>query len=191
MFIVFPRFRLRISILALPIFICMLWLEGGLAFTVMMLSALIHELGHLLAAKLLSYRIRRVDILPMGALIVLPEGIDDRDEAIIAASGPIASLLAAVLFLFSFLFFRNAFLLFGAVINATLGIFNLLPVKKLDGGKALCCFLSYKGISGKRICAVASLAAKAVFIFFAVFCFFVSGHNFGVALITVSLLLQL
>lgn len=191
MFIVFPRFRLRISLLALPIFICMLWLEGGLAFTVMLISALIHELGHLLAVRLLSYGVRRVDILPMGALIVLPEGIGYRDEAIIAASGPIASLLAAILFLFSFLIFRNAFLLFGAVMNALLGIFNLLPVKKLDGGKALCCYLLHKGKEGTRICAFASLAAKGIFIFFAVFCFFASGRNLGVALISVSLLLQL
>ncbi len=170
----------------------MLWLEGKAAFSVLMLSAAVHEIGHILAMKILGYRARRVDILPMGALIVCPEGVPDRDEVIIALAGPIASLLTALV---SFAFFAvngDAISLFCSVINLSLGAFNLLPVEKLDGGKALCCFLSHrKKENGRRICSAASVCSKMIFLSIAMLCAVCSGFNLGVIVLSAALLLQL
>ena len=95
MFILFPRARVRVSAFALPVMLLLLWCEGAIPFLIIMLSALLHELGHLTAVFALGYKVRRVDILPLGALIVVPEGIPNRSNQKIALCGPLASLLFA------------------------------------------------------------------------------------------------
>lgn len=191
MFIVFPKIRLRLSVFALPSFLLMLWLEGALPFAIILFSALMHEFGHLLALKILKYRVRRIDILPMGALIEVPEGIIYRDEAIIAVSGPLTSIILSLVCTVLFLITKDVYALFGAAMNALLGLFNMLPARKLDGGKALCCLLLHKNKKAERICSAASIASKAVFLFIAVLCFLLCDYNLGVAILSFSLLLQL
>ena len=192
MFIVFPRFRLRISVLALPTVLIMLWLEGILPFCILFLSALLHEIGHLIALRYFGYRARRVDLLPMGALIVCPEGIADKSECVIAISGPLVSVICALFSLLWFALDSSAYSLFAALINAVLGLFNLMPIKKLDGGKALCCYLSYKNKkSAERICSVASVCSKIVFALFGIICVILSDCNIGVCVLVLSLLVQL
>lgn len=169
----------------------MLWTEGALPFSVMLVSATLHELGHLSALRYLGYRVRRIDILPMGALIEVPEGIPDRDEFVIAVAGPLASLIAACAAMVCFAVVGSAIALFAAVVNCVLGLFNLLPVRKLDGGKALCCFLAYKNKKGgERICSAASVAATTVFVTFAAVCVILSDYNLGVIVLSAALLWQ-
>lgn len=192
MYIVFPRIRLRVSVFAIPAFLILLWLEGAYPFAVMLASAAGHELGHLLALFRLGYRVRRVDILPMSALIVCPEGINDRDEMMIALSGPAVSLALSAASVIAFSFIGSELLLFSAVINAAFGVFNLLPILKLDGGKALFCFLSYKNKeAAKQICLAASHCAIILFVSFAIFCAYLSGFNFGVIALSLTLILQI
>lgn len=193
MFLVFPRWRLRVSVFAIPCVITLLWLEGLCPFLVMLASAFFHELGHIIAAKSLGYRLRRIDVLPMGALIVVPEGIPYHHEMIIALSGPISSLVCSLASLLVFLSNRSPLALFSFLSNLVFGIFNLLPEKKLDGGKALFCFLINKksAETTELICSAASTASKMLFLFFVSLCAIESGFNLGVALLSVSLLLQL
>ncbi len=191
MFLVFPRARLRASVFAIPSMIVMLWLEGLLPFFILMLSALVHELGHIAAMRLLGYRARRIDILPMGALIVCPEGISYLHETVIALSGPIASLLTSAIAFCVYAVSREASSLFVAFVNLLLGVFNLMPIEKLDGGKALYCFLSHKNNeSCRRISSAASYASKAVVIILVSFAVIVSGGNLGAIVLSAALLLQ-
>ena len=141
MFLVLPRYRLRVSIFAIPAAILMLWCEGMLPFFIMLASALIHEIGHLFALKRLGRTPRRVDILPMGALIVVPEGMPDSEEWRVALGGPVASLTVASLCGVGFALVGAIPLLYALIINLILALFNLLPISSLDGGKALLCFL--------------------------------------------------
>ena len=193
MFIVFPKLRMRISVFALPSAILMLWLEGAVPFLILMLSAAIHELGHIAAIYLCGYRIRRFDILPMGALLVCPEGIPYDREMLIALSGPMASLACGGIALAFALPFGCTELLFAALINIVLAVFNLMPFKKLDGGKALCCYLMSDNNkkTAERICSAASFFATLVF--FAVLALFIiaSDFNLGVMLLSAVLAVQL
>jgi stage IV sporulation protein FB len=192
MFLVFPRIRLRISVFALPALLVMLWLEGLLPFVMLVLSAVIHEIGHILAIRRLGYRARRVDVLPMGALIVCPESITYRDETVIALSGPISSAVAsfAAFCIYSLTF--DEYIFFFAFINLTLAVFNLLPIKSLDGGKALNCFLLYKGKENcERICSAASVFAKVTLVILMLAGVVSSGYNLGVILLSSALLFQL
>lgn len=195
MFLVFPRLRLRLSVLALPAAALMLWCEGALPFAVMLISAAGHELGHLLAMAVLRRYPRRIDLLPMGALIVCPEGIPDREELVIALSGPAASLCLASAAALWFAFFGTVTAFYAFSVNLVLGIFNLMPVRKLDGGKALRCFLNgrseVKKEAAERLCSAASAISKLLFLCFAFVCATLTGCNLGVILLTAVLAVQL
>ncbi len=171
----------------------MLWLEGIDAFLLMMLSALAHEFGHLLAMRVYGYRVRRVDILPMGALIVVPEGIPYSQEVIIALGGPIASIVCAAASGMWLAVVETPLALLGILINLTLAIFNLLPITKLDGGKALMSCLQNSGKNQKtaeHICFAASTLSKSLVLAFSIVFISVSGYNLGVILLAVALVLQ-
>lgn len=194
MFITFPKLRLRISALAIPAYIIMLWLEGAIPFIIMVSSAFLHELGHLISMGLCRKIPRRVDVLPMGAVIVCPEGIPDREECIIALGGPLTSLICAMLTFVLFAFTGNIYLAYGAVINTALGLFNLIPISKLDGGKALKCFLNGKNIkreAAEHFCSAASLISKALFTFVTLLCIVATQFNWGVIALSTALLSQL
>ncbi len=193
MFIVLPRFRTRVSVFALPTLMLIFWLEGFAPFVVMLASAAVHELGHLMTMKSLGYRMRRIDILPMGALIVLPEGVSYRDELKIAFSGPLASLLCALLSLALFLTTNSVLALFAACSNLVLALFNLLPERKLDGGKALYYYLLIKTNpeTAEKVSSTASAVSSAVFVSLFLLCITLTNRNLGIILISLTLLTQL
>ncbi len=194
MFILLPRLRLRISFFAIPTLILMLKCEGAFAFSLLLLSALIHELGHITAMFFQGLKPRRTDILPMGALIVCPEGVSYKSQLIISLSGPLASFFTAALTAGIYIFAPSAGMLFFGVINLTLCLFNLLPAQKNDGGKALFCFLAQKIQNEKtasRICLAVSVLSKILFAAAALLCLSYSGYNLGMGLLLFALIVQL
>ena len=189
-----PRLRLRISIYAIPTLLLMLWLEGFAPFILLLSSAFVHELGHLWAMHLSERKPRRIDILPMGAVIVCPEGIPHGWEALIAISGPAFSFVGAIIAIIAFCATGHALALYAIVINLALATFNLLPVKKLDGGKAMQSFLLYKNTkekAAKQICFAASVISKCIFAFVAITCVVISNFNLGVITLASALLVQI
>lgn len=99
------------------------------------LAGACHELGHLLAAKLLGLEVRWLELSFFGAEMDLP-GLACCPwwgEALLLAAGPGVNLLLAVLCCSGR---GEAAQLFGAV-NLLLACFNLAPVPPLDGGRLL------------------------------------------------------
>lgn len=183
---------MRISVLALPTVLILLKNEGGQPFLLMLLSALAHECGHILALKHFGYRVRRVDVLPFGAVIVVPEGLPYLCELVIALAGPAVSLLCSLLGCSLFFATKTPYALYFALINAVLGIFNLLPTAKLDGGKALASYLAQKNHpSAQKLCRCISLCAQSLFVTLCALAIIASDLNLGVILISVSLILQI
>lgn len=161
-------------------------------FLIMLISATAHEAGHILAVRLLGYRVRRIDILPMGALIVVPEGIPDKSEAVIALAGPITSLALAVLSMAWFAVSGTADPLFAVLINLVFGTINLLPIQKLDGGKALYSLLAHKQKkTAGQICSAVSLCSKIIFVTICVLFAIFTQFNLGVILMSLSLICQI
>ncbi len=125
--------RLRITPGALLLFAVMA-AERDLLFWATTLAALIHEMGHLLAAKYAKIPIRMLEIDLMGAQIYPAGAIATyKGEAILAGAGPLFSLLLALPAAQG----SNAFS--QALLTATLSfaLFNLLPIKGFDGGRLL------------------------------------------------------
>ena len=95
MYILFPRLRLRVSAFALPGALLLIYCEGLLPFCILFLSCLLHEFGHLAALCICKCRYRRMDILPMGALIVCPAGMPYKKELAVALAGAFCNSLVA------------------------------------------------------------------------------------------------
>ena len=96
-----------------------------------LLAAAVHELGHLAVIYAFGSRPEFLSVGGFGAQIHTGP-LDNRAEFFCAAAGPAASL-----FLLSLCRFFPKLALCGAV----QGMFNLIPVHPMDGGRMLRCFL--------------------------------------------------
>ncbi len=108
-------------------------------FTVLIFAAaFVHEAGHLVCLKASGVNIYGITILPFGAVIRSDaEKLTYRKEAQAALAGPLAGLCAAAVSGVLFWVLRDPYTLFFAAANVTLSLVNLVPVRTLDGGRAL------------------------------------------------------
>jgi Zn-dependent protease len=88
----------------------------------------VHEAGHICMALALGLHVKRVGMSWWGPYIVRETGSPTAD-AMVCAAGPLANLLLALIMWHDLSIFAMA--------NLTLGISNLLPFSKCDGGRIL------------------------------------------------------
>lgn len=105
-------------------------------------AVVIHESGHLLLMLLFGIPPKLVEIHPFGVILKEPADCQTTmvQEGWISLGGPLANGLAAMVLLLLRPWlpaWGEEFLLY----HLALGIFNLLPVESLDGGRALTLFL--------------------------------------------------
>jgi stage IV sporulation protein FB len=139
--------HVTISLYFAVLIACILILDrtGLAAFA--LLCALIHECGHLLALHVMKLPVEKVSLKIFGINITLRNGstMSYKQETILAVSGSAANFLtclpAYVLYLFK-IFPQQS----GAVFafSLVLGVFNMLPIGALDGGRALQALLCNK-----------------------------------------------
>lgn len=95
-----------------------------------LLAAACHELGHCAALRVLGVRVRALRLSALGAELTPAQALPYALELPVALAGPCASLLCAALAA------RWGRFLF-AGLSLALGVFNLLPILPLDGGRAV------------------------------------------------------
>jgi Zn-dependent protease/predicted transcriptional regulator len=122
------------------------WAIGIASAIILFASVLVHELSHSYIAKKNGLPIGRITLFFFGGVSEMKE--EPRDpglEVRMAAAGPLMSFLIAVV-LGAFWYLAplanapvavTATLGYGALINAILGVFNLVPAFPLDGGRVL------------------------------------------------------
>ena len=111
---------------------------AGGVLPLVLLSALCHELGHLAALRLAGTEVELLRLTAFGAEI----RADTRylpypKEILCTLAGPAVNLVLALVFAR----IAGDYVLAGA--NLLLGVFNLLPVPSLDGGRALFLLVSW------------------------------------------------
>ena len=129
---------------ALIAFIISLNVPSNVLLTV--LSSLLHESGHLLVMTSVGNKPKavRFEITGMNIIRQPDTAISIKNEMLIALGGPLVNLILLLISVILLCFCEDENIMTFACVNLILMIFNLLPVKGLDGGGALYYFLSQK-----------------------------------------------
>lgn len=137
------KFRIDLKIF---IFIILFYFTKQIEiYAMVMLFAIIHELGHLLAGLLLGMKPEKLEIRPYGVSISFKLTTKDYNKKIIkgnqlelkkilvALAGPFTNIILICII------FKMNINIFGALMviysNLLLILFNLLPIYPLDGGR--------------------------------------------------------
>lgn len=108
--------------------------------SVSLLSIFLHEMGHIIALYLLRLPPRRVNFHLCGIEIVESRLYCGYSAQLaVAASGPMMNILLGLILL---LFSNTTFVAIMSASNMVIGVFNLLPLSRLDGGEILYCAMS-------------------------------------------------
>lgn len=139
------RFRVDLKIF---LFLILFYLTKQIEiYAILMLFAIIHEMGHLLAGLLLGMRPDKLNIIPYGISIsfkLIPRDYNHKikngnileiKKIFVALAGPITNLFIIILaFKINLGLFTNLIIIY---CNLLIMIFNLLPIYPLDGGRII------------------------------------------------------
>ncbi|MBE5743130.1 MAG: hypothetical protein E7358_00235 [Clostridiales bacterium] len=141
------KLRFRIHPLFLIFGIYFAFTGKVFSFLVFTFTAVIHEIGHFIASEKHGYALKRITLMPYGAII---EGnsldIKLKDEISIALAGPLLNFMVAVIFIAIWWIFpvTYAYTDLAVFANLSIAIINLLPCYPLDGGRVILALLSLK-----------------------------------------------
>ncbi len=178
------KYGLRINLLV-PVGLVFLFLLNGFwASAVMLLAAVLHELGHMLCARLVHAPIVRFDIELWGGKMYYGGMPCYRQELIIAVGGIAANVIFAPLGLIPFLGIYGKLFFYSCACYA---LVNIIPARSLDGGEILRCLLSMqKGNTDTESAERAVYLLSLLFIVSASFLLCIlSGFNLSVILLCV------
>ena len=115
--------------------------EGPVRMGLGLLALLLHELGHLLTARGLGYRVRSLELWPFGAALSVDGGAGSLP---VSLAGPLCGLTAAAMSLMMLRLLPQTAAVMEPffLLNLTLSAVNLLPAEPLDGGRALAALLA-------------------------------------------------
>ena len=120
-------------------------------YVLLMIFAIIHELGHLIAGLILGFKAKEIKITPAGMKIEFEPKYEEYNlkinkgntiavkRGIIAIAGPLINFF--IIFILQIISYINSEILNWNMLvtiiysNFLIGIFNLIPIYPLDGGR--------------------------------------------------------
>ena len=116
---------------------------AGISAVLFFASIIVHELAHSVVAKHYHIPVRSITLFLFGGVAqITREAAKPLNELLMAAAGPLTSLLLGALFLGGWFAIGaensrpvDYVLIWLALMNVILGIFNLLPAFPMDGGR--------------------------------------------------------
>ena len=144
--------KLRIDLKIIVVILIFLFTGQLKTYCIIMFFCFLHELGHIITAKLFKMQIEKIEILPCGFSASFfsynssgfPKGFS-MQELIVTLAGPIVSLILALSFQYiddtNFTILTKQEIVYS---NILILIFNLLPLYPLDGGRILKNILNIK-----------------------------------------------
>lgn len=117
-------------------FALLLLLSGqSTTYILLFAFAVIHEMGHLICGLLLGLKPVDIKFMPVGLSILFDKTKEKWwKELLVSASGPIINFIIAIVFLFLNSINKRDTIIYA---NLLIGLFNLLPIIPLDGGRIL------------------------------------------------------
>lgn len=104
-------------------------------FIILLFVVLLHELSHVFVAVCMRLKIENITFMPMGLFAVIKDMdfLPSLNRICIIAVGPFINILIWLVFSLAF---KGEYLFFTKC-NLMIGLFNLLPIFPLDGGRLL------------------------------------------------------
>lgn len=128
--------RFRVSAGAILLLSALYFLGGFISLSALLLAAAAHELGHMIAVKLLGGGIKSLRFEASGMCMSLCGINSAGSEATALLAGPAAGLIFALICSYFGSKTANRLLLECAGYGILLTAYNLLPALPLDGGRA-------------------------------------------------------
>lgn len=162
----------------IPLFIISVYYHYSIEFIIAMFIIIIHELAHSIISIYYGIEIIEIELFPFGGVAKTGNfmKINPFTEIAISFVGPLSNffmLLIAIILEYHFTFQGNI-LIFFAMTNLSIGLFNLLPILPLDGGRIIRAYISSK-IGFKKATNIIIKLSKALCILL-----FIFGIYFGV-----------
>ncbi len=140
-------------------------------------AVLLHECAHAKVAKKLGYELNTVKLMPYGAALCGQTDMSPKHEVLIALAGPLFNAVIAVLFVALWWLVPSGYVFTSAfcLSNLYIGLFNLIPVYPMDGGRVIFGLLSGKMPRAKAykimriisaVCTVITLSLFVASVFF-------------------------
>ncbi len=190
------RFRIDLKIF---IFLIIFYFTKQIEiYAMIMLFALIHELGHLLAGLLMGMKPEKIELMPFGVSIAFKIKVEEYNKKIkkgnmleikkilVALAGPLTNFIIIIITSnINIELFKALIIIYT---NFLIMIFNLLPIYPLDGGRILKGILHinfgiqksefYTNIISKIIVAIITILSSVLILYV---------HNIAIALIDMYL----
>lgn len=115
------------------------------SFLICTITAIVHEMGHSYVSEELGYKLKRVVLMPYGAVISGDlSGLKYRDEIRIALAGPLLNLGIGLFFTALWWLVPEIYPYTESVVysNVSIALINFIPAYPLDGGRILLSTLS-------------------------------------------------
>ncbi len=159
------------------------------------ISSMLHETGHLFMMFILYNKPEKVRFELTGINILRKQEmkVSTKNEILISLGGPLVNFIIVMICCAFLCLYDNKLLLTFAGINLILMAFNLLPIKKLDGGTALYHLLSkkYDIVFCSKVLMITSVVFILIILMWGIYIFVVSKYNFSLIIIAIFLVLSL
>lgn len=134
--------KIYISFFFMAVFTIMLATDRTGLILPLFFAIIMHECGHLFCMWAEDVSLKQVRIIPSGIQIISGFSGEYKKDIKVAISGPVVNLALFFILYFNYLCFENMQVLNYALLNLIIAIYNLLPVKGLDGGTLLYCLIA-------------------------------------------------
>ena len=138
----FLKWLLNIVIVLCTVYLLSLFLNltFAIGYVVMLI---IHEAGHVIAARTYRATVSFGGFTPFGAYITITNETSVKENAIIAISGPLCGLLTTVVYFILCYITRSQNFLWLSFFTGVVSLMNLLPLNPFDGGKVIAATFLY------------------------------------------------
>lgn len=143
---------------------------GGLPSSLLcLLTALLHESGHIFCAAKMGFCCREIKIMPYGAAAVCDiDGIRPKEEVRLALAGPAVNAAVCLFLAALWWFIPESYAYTDTVMQSNFAMLavNLLPCYPLDGGRVFGCLLNkfFSKKTSRIVLKVIAVCVAAVFI---------------------------
>lgn len=159
------------------------------------LFSLCHEIGHLICLVLVGNKPKSVSFELTGINICRNESVavSLKNEMLVSFGGPLVNLIFFAVFSIAYSQTKTENYFNIASVNLILGVFNLLPIKSLDGGKILYYFISnvFSFKTAKIILNFTSVIFILLILIYGIYTLYVTEYNFTILIISIMLTLSM